>query len=138
MKNVLKWGCLTLLILTILGGIGLFLLGKTLWGAADKMVQDPPKEELVIVDTQQYSNDYVQDPTGRKYAGKIVEIAGVVKQVNKDNIELEGEKNISIDFQKNVKITDLTVGDTVTIRGFDAGYDKDKDEFSIVKSIVIK
>lgn len=138
MKNVLKWGCLTLLILTILGGVGLFLLGKTLWGAADKMVQDPPKEELVTVDTHQYSNDYVQDPTGKKYAGKVVEIAGVVKKVNTDNIELEGEKKINIDFQKDVKITDLTVGDTVTIRGFDAGYDKDKDEFSIVKSIIIK
>ncbi|WP_439875342.1 OB-fold protein [Bacillus mycoides] len=138
MKTILKWGCLTTIVLSLLGGAGIYFLGKEIWGQVDKSIQNPSKDMVIAVSAEQYVKDYMEDEEGKKYSGKFVEVSGIIKEVGKTYIELEGEKRIVVKFQKDVQTSELKAGESIIIRGFEAGYVKEDGYIQIWKSIVVK
>ncbi|MGE6344571.1 OB-fold protein [Bacillus mycoides] len=138
MKTVLKWGCLTLLFLSLLGGVGIYFLGKEIWGQVDKSIQNPSKDMVIAVSAEQYIKDYMEDEEGKKYSGKFVEVSGRIKEVGAKYVELEGEKRIVVKLQKDVQTSELKVGELITIRGFEAGYVKEGGYIQILKSVIVK
>lgn len=138
MKTVLKWGCLTLLVLSVLGGAGIYFLGKSIWGQVDQSIQNPSKDTVIAVSAEQYIKDYMEDEDGKKYSGKFVEVSGAIKEVGEKYVELEGEKRIVVKLQKDVQTSELKVGEAITIRGFEAGYVKEDGYIQIWKGIIVK
>lgn len=137
MGKIVKWGCLIVIILGALIGVGAFILGKKVWNDVDIFVKHPKQEDVVKVDAEQFSKDYFLDKETKKYGDKIVEVKGIVREVHKDFIELEGNPTIHVILQKNMHVSDVKSGDTIVIRGLNSGYIKETNYILIMKGLII-
>ncbi|MBJ8025961.1 OB-fold protein [Bacillus cereus] len=138
--RIFKWGCLISVILIFLVIGGIYFFEKRLLTSLDDKVKNPSTEEYVIVNHDQYVDDYTESikVAEEKYQGKVVEITGFVKEIGTLSIELEGNKSIQVLMQKHIQLSSIKIGDMITIRGIDGGYDQEKDQIVIAMGMIVK
>ncbi|MGR5965230.1 OB-fold protein [Bacillus cereus] len=138
--RIFKWGYLisVILIFFVIGGI--YFFEKRLLASLDDKVKNPSKEEYMIVNHDQYVDDYTESikVAEEKYQGKVVEITGFVKEIGTLSLELEGNKSIQVLMQKHIQLSPIKIGDMITIRGIDGGYDQEKDQILIAMGLIVK
>lgn len=138
--RIFKWGCLISVILIFLVIGGIYFFEKRLLTSLDDKVKNPSTEEYMIVNHDQYVDDYTESikVAEEKYQGKVVEITGFVKEIGTLRIELEGNKSIQVLMQKHIQLSSIKIGDMITIRGIDGGYDQEKDQIVIAMGMIVK
>ncbi|WP_218008460.1 OB-fold protein, partial [Bacillus thuringiensis] len=114
--RIFKWGCLISVILIFLVIGGIYFFEKRLLTSLDDKVKNPSTEEYMIVNHDQYVDDYTESikVAEEKYQGKVVEITGFVKEIGTLSIELEGNKSIQVLMQKHIQLSSIKIGDMIT------------------------